>query len=111
MKNADGSFNPECSKKILLLPLVPSEDEKPENLTALNSTAFALRTQLADADLPKYKFTIRKINGSKACRLLIEWCLAIKKIFTGLNVTTVSAARPIAEATLMGTVLALFQSI
>ena len=108
MKNADGSFNPESSKKILLLPLVPSEDEKPENLTALNSATFALRAQPADADLPKYKFTICNINRSEACRLLIEWLLVIKKNFTGLHVTTMTAARRIAKA--MGTALVPFQS-
>ena len=92
MKIADGTFSSEASGKKLLLPLIPSKDEKQEALTTLNSATFSLRAQLTDSDSPKYKFTIRKIDGSKTCRLLIEWFLAIVKIFTGLNVNAVTAA-------------------
>ena len=102
MKIADGTFSSEASGKKLLLPLTPSEDEKQEALTTLNSATFLLRAQPADTNSPTHKFTIRKISGSETCRLLIEWLLAIAKVFVGLNVDAVTAARPIAEATLAG---------
>ena len=106
MKIADANFSSEASGKKILLPLIPSEDEKQEALTTFSAT-FLLRTQPTDTNSPMHKFTVRKISGSETCRLLIEWLLAIAKVFVGLNVTTIAAARPIAEATLEGTALRL----
>ena len=112
MKIADGAFHQETFKKSSekhLIPLEPS-DNTPVELTTTNSTTFMLCTEPADADSPKCKFTVRKIQGNKECHPLIVWFLAVKKIFTGLHVQTFALAIPSVEATLGGTALILFTS-
>ena len=67
------------------------------------------RSALSLRTLTRQRASSRSARLADCC-LLIEWLLTIAKVFVGLNVTTVAAARPIAEATLEGTALSVFQA-
>ena len=54
-----------------LLPLVP--DLSGDVLDKSNSSVYECRTDPADDTLPKYKMTVRIINGSENVRTLLKW--------------------------------------
>ena len=87
-----------------ILPLVPEEDSL-EYEDSTKCASFKLRTNPADADSPKFSFTILIIDGTKTPRQAIEWYTKVNKIFAGLNITTAGAKHALIQELSKGSAL------
>ena len=83
-KPDNGGSRTHTNNKVVLLPLVPLSEEK---LTSDNSVQFQLLSTPTDPDSPKYKFSVRILNGSESVRAAIKWFHDTRKVITGLNIT------------------------
>ena len=89
------------------LPLVPVE----YNVDLKNPSkcgSFKLRTTPADADSPKYTFTMAYADGTQDLRFYIEWFHNVNKVVTGLNITTAEAKNNMIRQLCSGPVLAAY---
>ena len=115
-KNADSAFKSDGPKKysstnVDHIITLGSEPESVSELNSLNAATFSLRTQPGDADSPTFKFAVRKLTGSENARSLIQWYLAVPKIFAGLAITQYPPGIAIVLATLEGTPTHHFQVV
>ena len=88
-----------------ILPLVPEDDALDyEDRTKVSS--FKLRTDPANADSPKYSFSIAILDGTSTPRQGIVWTNKVTKIFTGLNITTPEGRHNLLQELVKGAPLA-----
>ena len=69
---------------LTLLPDEEDDDEKNNTKTG----SFKLKTDPADANSPKYSFTMAYADGTQSVRFHIQWVKNVKCVLTGMNVTT-----------------------
>ena len=89
-----------------VLPLVPEKEEE------VSSDRMVTHTLYSDPenpdDSPKYKVTVRILQGDEDARALIKWRKAVNRVLSGLGIDTQPAAVPIVETMMTGTPQALF---
>ena len=73
-------------REIPPLSLIPDETEAEDETTKTGT--FKLLTDPADADSPKYSFTMAFADGTQSIRFHIQWYKNVTTIFTGMNITT-----------------------
>ena len=93
--------------KEALLPLVPKKED--EGLSSESSVQFALLSNPADTDSPKYKVTCRILQGDEDIRTMIRWCVDVDRVTAGLNIADYGPRIQIAETMMRGTPLTVFQ--
>lgn len=103
MKVAPPSSKPGVQRKPHVLPLVI--DEKADALTKANSITFDVPSTTGDNDSPKYKLSIRVLQGTETARQVIAWKTTALNLLTGLDVTGFAAARTILRQTVKGNAL------
>ena len=108
-KTADATSNTspsERAKAIISLTVDPQEDEIPSEY----ATQFTLKSQPTVDDSPKYKVTVRVLQGNESVRQSLGWHAQIDKVCTGLNLTTYATKVPVIESMLNATPLSLFKA-
>ena len=106
-KPDNGGSRTHTNNKVVLLPLVPLSEEK---LTSDNSVQFQLLSTPTDPDSPKYKFSVRILNGSESVRTAIKWFRDTRKVITGLNITDYEPTVAMCKTMLTETALTSFNA-
>ncbi len=71
---------------------------------------FKLMTTPADANSPKYSYTMRKLDGSETLRQAIQFCYDIDTVIIGLAVVNATNAKTIHTQVLSGQALTAFNA-
>ena len=79
----------------IILPLI--DDPEEDQLDKTNSVSYELRSSPANNDSPKYKVLVRVLKGGESPRASIKWRQDVDKVITGLNITTYTNKKAIAE--------------
>ena len=90
--------------------ILPLLDDEPDEEDKTKIRSFKLRTTPADADSPKFAFSIAVLDEDASVRQAIKWRLAIDKITTGLNITNGDAKHPVIQGLLIGSHLEAYNS-
>jgi hypothetical protein len=91
-----------------LIPLVPTSHV--DELDKENSTSFSLRTNIRDADSPKYKVNCRILQGDEDLAAILRWVRTVERVLTGLGLTALAPRQNIIETMMRGTPLSLFRA-
>ena len=75
---------PVPKKELAPLPLTPIEDEEVEDKSKLAS--FKLLSNPADANSPKYSFSMRKLDGTENLRQVILWVKNVRRVIDGMRI-------------------------
>ena len=100
MKVALPTSNGDTKRKLHILSLVP--DEEADALTKANSLTFDVPTITGDNDSPKYKLSIRVLQGTESARQVIQWKTTVATLLEGLNIDQFSQAITILRQTVKG---------
>ena len=100
MKVALPTSNGDTKRKLHILPLVPDEDA--DALTKANSLTFDVPTITGSNDSPKYKMSIRVLQGTETARQVVQWKTSVATLIQGLNITQFSQAMTILRQTVKG---------
>ena len=94
-------------KKKPLLSLVP-EDDVP--LTRENSIQLELKTNPTEDASPKYKMSMRILEGSEDVRTILRWRRDLEQVTHGLNLTTAANMRVMYLKMMKGNPAAIFRA-
>ena len=96
-------------KRKFLLPFLGKEEEEPEPTKEL-LRGFELKTDPTSATSPKFKVSIRVLEGRETLRTTLQWMRDISRIHTGLGLTTHESRNAITRELLKGTAAAAFEN-
>jgi hypothetical protein len=96
-------------KHKFLLPFLGQEDDEPE-LTKEMVRGFELKTDPTKASSPKFKVSIRVLEGRETLRTTIQWMRDINRIHNGLGLTTHESRNAVTRELLKGTASAAFEN-
>ena len=100
MKVALPTSNGDTKRKLHILPLVPDEDA--DALTKANSLTFDVPTITGSNDSPKYKMSIRVLQGTETARQVLQWKTSVATLIQGLNISNFSQAMTILRQRVKG---------
>ena len=100
MKLAPPSSKTTVARKAHILPLVL--DEEADALTKINSITFDVPSTPGANDSPKYKQSIRVLQGTETARQVITWKTTAAALLAGLSVNTYTGSMTILRQTVKG---------
>jgi len=110
MKIAKTAFD-NFDKKLRDVPVLALiDDDAGKELDDAECTVFKLRTVPTSADSALYSYKVPILDGQATPRQTIKWAERMHKVFTGLNLTTVTQKHNLILEMLTGTVKAAYMA-